>query len=87
MHRSKKEEKPLEEMVIGPETAYGKNGDEVGNGRQRKDMNGEKMWRTPRITKGCRASKEEEGYKRKTKTGLYGTWFVNVLKLQLDKTR
>ena len=44
------------------EQDIGRIGYEVGNRRYRKEMNGEKLWRMPRLTKSCRTDKgEEEG--------------------------
>ena len=42
-------------MVTGRETLYEKNGEEVGYGWHRKEINEGKLWR---LTNGCRTSKE-----------------------------
>ena len=48
-------------MVTGHVAGYGKKwGEEVGNGKHRKEMSGGKLWRRAMLTKGYRARKEAE---------------------------
>ena len=57
---SNQERKPQKGMVRGRGTVYGKNSDKIGNGKDRKEINGGKLLSRRRFTKAIEPKKKKK---------------------------